>query len=384
MTQEPVYLDYNATTPVDEHVLAAMLPYFSEQFGNASSPHAIGSAAKEAVELARHQLTTLVGARTRDIIFTSGATEANNLALFGVAARSTGRRHVVSCAAEHQSVLEPLRRLQRQGFSVDLCRVDGEGDVDLDELRDLCTTDTLLVSVMAANNETGVLAPLAEIGRIASSVGAYFHTDATQMVGKLPINMREVGASLLSLSAHKFYGPKGVGALVMDRSVRLEPLLEGGGQERGHRSGTINVAGCVGAGAAAALAADGPSVGGKRVAQLRDELEAALMRTIHNTRVNGGPNRLPNTTNLSFRDVDADAVLAHLPRVAVSTGSACSSATPAASHVLLAMGRREDEANSAIRVSLGRRTTEGDIAIAAQEFRAAVDTVRSRTTEVPT
>ncbi len=232
---------------------------------------------------------------------------------------------------------------------------------------------------MAANNETGVLAPIEDLAVIAAAVGAYFHSDATQMVGKQPIDMRDMGVSLLSLSAHKFHGPKGVGALVINRDVKLEPLLMGGGQERGHRSGTINVAGCVGAGAAAAVAADGLDVEAKHVAQLRDELEASLTSTIAGAQVKRGTMRLPNTTNISFDGAEADAVLAHLSRVAVSSGSACSSATPAPSHVLLAMGRGELEANSAIRFSLGRETTATDVSTAVEDIRLAVDTVRART-----
>jgi len=384
MTAAAIYLDHNATTPVDDAVLAEMWPYFSDQCGNASSPHLFGQAARAAVESARERVAMLVGVRVRDVVFTSGATEANNLAIRGVVeGAATERRQIVSCATEHPSVLAPLEILAKAGLRVDLCSVDAGGVPDMDELLSLCTAQTLLVSVMAANNETGTLAPLREIGQIARNVGAIFHTDATQMVGKLPISMSDVGAQLLSLSAHKFCGPKGVGALIVDRRVPLAPLLAGGGQERGLRSGTVNVAGCVGAGAAAQLAAETVSDEAPRLARLRDLLERRLGEVVPGTRVNGQrTQRLPNTLNMSFAGADAEAIMANMPRVAVSSGSACSTAVPEPSHVLLAMGLSAEDASSALRFSLGARTNEQHVAIAVDEVHRAVDAVRRRTGEL--
>ncbi len=383
MTAPAIYLDYNATTPVDDAVLAEMWPYFSNQAGNASSPHAFGHAAREAVEGARERVAALVGARSRDVVFTSGATEANNLAILGVVEGAAGeRRQIVSCTTEHPSVLAPLEHLAKRGLRVDLCSVDASGVPDIEELRSLCSAETLLVTVMAANNETGTLAPLVEVAEIARDAGALFHTDATQMVGKLPIDMSAVGAQLLSLSAHKFCGPKGVGALVVDRRVPLAPLLLGGGQERGLRSGTVNVVGCVGAGAAAELAASRLPVEGARLAALRDVLERELGDAVPGTTVNGHRiHRLPNTLNMSFAGVDAEAIMANMPRVAVSSGSACSTAVPEPSHVLLAMGLTADAASSALRFSLGVRTNEQDIGTTVDEVRRAVAAVRCRTGE---
>lgn len=386
MTTSAVYLDYNATTPVDDGVLAEMWPYFSEECGNAASPHLFGQSAHAAVESARERLARLVGANARDVVFTSGATEANNLAIRGVIEGSAShRRHIVSCVTEHLSVLAPLERLAKDGFTVDLCSVDAAGVPDLDELRSLCTEQTLLVSLMAANNETGTLAPLAEVGQITREKGAIFHTDATQMVGKLPVSMPDFGAQLLSLSAHKFYGPKGVGALIVDRRVSLVPLLAGGGQEHGLRSGTLNVAGCVGAGAAANLAAEKMADEAPRLAALRDVLESRLNDVVPRITVNGHrTHRLPNTLNVTFAAADAEAIMANMPAVAVSSGSACSTAVPQPSHVLLAMGLSPDEASSALRFSLGSRSTEQDVAITVDEVHRAVDIVRRRSRSLTT
>jgi cysteine desulfurase len=382
MTAPAIYLDYNATTPVDDAVLAEMWPYFSNQAGNASSPHAFGHAAREAVERARERVAALVGARSRDVVFTSGATEANNLAILGVVeGAASERRQIVSCMTEHPSVLAPLELLAKRGLRVDLCSVDASGVPDIEELRSLCSAETLLVTVMAANNETGTLAPLVEVGEIARNAGAIFHTDASQMVGKLPIDMSTVGVQLLSLSAHKFCGPKGVGALVVGRRVPLAPLLLGGGQERGLRSGTVNVVGCVGAGAAAELTEARMQVEGPRLAGLRDVLGRELGDAVPGTTVNGHrTHRLPNTLNMSFAGVDAEAIMANMPRVAVSSGSACST-VPEPSHVLLAMGLTAEAASSALRFSLGARTNEQDIPTTVDEVRRAVAAVRRRTGE---
>jgi len=379
--EQEIYLDHNATTPLDERVLAAMAPFLRIAFGNAASvQHATGRAAADAVEQARAEVADLLDASPREVVFTSGATEANNLAIKGLALAATDRRHLVSCVTEHPAVLEPLAWLGRRGFEVDLVGVDADGVVELAMLERVLRPDTLLVSVMAANNETGTLAPLAEIGRLAHQVGAVFHTDATQLLGQLPLDLDAAQVDLLSLSAHKFYGPKGVGALYVRRRlpVPIEPLLHGGGHERGLRSGTSNVAGCVGLGAAARLAAEKGHAAAGRLSRLRDELHNRLAAALDGVRLNGhASHRLPSTVNLCFAGADADAVMANMPGVAVSSGSACSSATPAPSHVLRAMGCSAEDATASIRFGVGRRTTLADIERAVPQVVAAVSRVRA-------
>ena len=379
--EQEIYLDHNATTPLDERVLAAMEPFLRIAFGNAASvQHATGRAAADAVEQARAEVADLLGASPREVVFTSGATEANNLAIKGLALAATDCRHLVSCVTEHPAVLEPLAWLGRRGFEVDLVGVDADGMVDLAMLERVLRPDTLLVSVMAANNEIGTLAPLAEIGQLAHQVGALFHTDATQLVGQLPLGLDAAQVDLLSLSAHKFYGPKGVGALYVRRRlpVPIEPLIHGGGHERGLRSGTSNVAGCVGLGAAARLVAEEGHAAAGRLSWLRDKLHNRLAAALDGVRLNGHPShRLPSTVNLCFAGADADAVMANMPGVAVSSGSACSSATPAPSHVLRAMGRSAEEATASIRFGVGRRTTLADVDRAVPQVVAAVSRVRA-------
>lgn len=376
----PIYLDYNATTPVDARVLEAMLPYFTERYGNASSKgHAYGWAAEEAVEQAREQVAALMGAEVREVVFTSGATESINLALKGVAeAYARKGRHLVTVQTEHKATLDACRTLERQGSRVTYLPVDENGLVRPDDVEAALTDETVLVSVMWANNETGVIQPVEEIAERVRARGILFMTDATQAAGKIPISTEH--ADLLALSAHKFYGPKGVGALYLGRRrprVRLLPLVDGGGQENGLRGGTLNVPGIVGMGAAAALARDGLDVEADRLKALRDRFEADVQVVLPDVRANGkDASRLPQTSNLSFPDVRANNLVAALRDLALSTGSACSSGSGKPSHVLKAMGLSDAMAQSTLRFSLGRFTTDEEIAYATQHLIAAVRSLR--------
>lgn len=361
-----VYLDYHATTPVDPQVLAAMLPYFGEQFGNAASrQYRLGWSAQDAVERARGEVAALIGAEAKDIVWTSGATEANNLALKGLAeAVAPGRDHFVTVATEHKSVLDTCKWIERHGGRTTVLPVDGQGSVDLDELRATVSTHTAAVSVMAANNEIGVLAPLPSISAIAHASGALLHTDAVQAVGKVPFDVNAAGVDLASLTAHKICGPKGVGAIYVRRKspkVTIAPLFEGGGHERGMRAGTLNVPGIVGFGAAATLARAGMTEESARLLRLRMRLHAGLKSRVSDIVVNGGlEDRLPGNLNVSFPGVDGEALLVSLCEdVAISSGAACTAAEP--SHVLKAIGRRTELALASLRFGLGRWTTEEEI-----------------------
>jgi cysteine desulfurase len=363
-----VYMDYHATTPVDGRVLETMLPYFSERFGNASSRnHAYGWEAEEAVERGRSQVAALLGARPKEIIFTSGATESNNLAIKGVLEFHRQRGdHVITAASEHNAVLDPCRALERAGRArLTVLPVDADGLVDPDEVRRAITPDTVLISIMHANNEIGTIHPLAEIGRIAREHDVLFHSDATQAVGKIPFDVDALGVDLVSLSAHKLYGPKGAGALYVrarERRVRLAPLLHGGGHERGLRSGTLNVPGIVGLGRACEIAGVEMEEEGKRVGALRDRLQAGLFGQLDALRLNGHPTRrLPGNLNVSFTYVEGESLLMALDDVAVSSGSACTSATLEPSHVLRALGVGDDLAHSSLRFGLGRFSTEAEV-----------------------
>jgi len=379
-----IYLDNNATTALDERVLEAMLPAL-RHVGNASSAHYAGQTASRWVESARQQISALLGASPREIVFTSGSTEANNLALKGLVHGADRRRRVVSVTTEHPATLETLSVLAADGADVALVPVDRCGVVDLQRLGNAIDDQTLLVTVMAANNETGVLAPLPQIAEIAHARGAVLHADATQLLAWGGVDVDALGVDLLSLSSHKMHGPQGVGALFLRRECaqRLAPVQHGGGHERGIRSGTLNMAGIVGLGAAAEIAASEGPAAARRVQALRDQLHYELEESVAPVILNGHPvNRLPGTLNLSFPGADADAVMAGAPTVAVATGSACSTGHPGPSHVLTAMGIDEVHAACSLRFGLSRFTLSEEIASAASLIAASVARVRLRQTEV--
>ena len=376
-----VYLDYNGSSPLDPRVGKAMWPALAEWYGNASSTHRFGRRQAAAVEDARARVASLVGGRPTNVVFTAGATEANNLALSGiVAARPADRGRILISSVEHASVRETARWLSDQSLAkVDAIPVTSGGVVDLDALEALLGNDVLLVSVMAANSETGVLNPVAEIAECAHAAGALFHCDATQYAGRLPFDLSDIGADLVSLSSHKICGPNGVGALVTAKSSgRLRPIIHGGGHERGLRSGSLNVAGIVGFGAAAEIAVEERTQEADRLRPLRDRLVAELKRGLSGVEENGDIDcRLPNTANLRFAGTDAEAVVANMDPVAVSTGSACSAGAIEPSAVLLAMGLSREAAFESVRFSLGRFTTAEEIEIAVKKTIAAVEYVRA-------
>ncbi len=361
---KPVYLDYHATTPLDPRVLERMMPFLTDAFGNASSKHhSYGWFAAEAVEAAREQVASLVGATAREIVFTSGATESNNIAILGVA-QARGGGHFVTQATEHKAVLDVFEVLRAQGCEVTVLPVDGEGRLHSDAVREALREDTRLVSVMHANNEVGTVHDLEAIGAACRERGVWLHCDAAQTVGKLPIDLSTLPVDLLSVSAHKLYGPKGVGALYLRRRgprVTVEPLMVGGGHERGIRSGTLNVPGIVGLGAAAALAGAEMVEEAARVRVLRERLETGLLGRIAGVSRNGPDERLWNNLNMAFPDVEADALLGRARGVAASSGSACTSASLEPSHVLRAMGLEEGRIRGAVRLSLGRFSVEEDV-----------------------
>ncbi len=362
----PIYLDYHATTPVDPRVLEVMLPLFREDFGNAASKsHAFGWRAEEAVEAARADVGRLIGASAKEIVWTSGATESDNLAIKGVAQFYAEKgRHLVTCKTEHKAVLDSMHALERQGFEVTFLDVEKDGRLDPQRLRDALRKDTILVSLMHANNETGVVHPLEEIGKITRAAGVLLHCDAVQSVGKIPFDVERLNVDLASLSAHKMYGPKGVGALYVRRKprVRLVAQMDGGGHERGFRSGTLNVPGIAGFGAAARLALAERDVEGARVLALREKLRAGLAAGLDLLTVNGSvEHRVPGNLNVSFAYVEGEALMMAIKDVAVSSGSACTSASLEPSYVLRAMGVSEDLAHSSIRFGLGRFTTAEEI-----------------------
>ncbi len=379
----PVYLDHHATTPVDPQVLQAMLPFFNQVFGNASSrQHRYGWQAEEAVDRARQQVATFVGARAKEIVFTSGATEANNLAIRGaVQARRARGNHVVTVATEHHAVLDTCRWLEDEGCRVTVLPVERDGLVDPDRFAAALTDQTVLASVMAANNEIGVLQPIGALSRVCRARGVWLHTDAVQAAGRVPFDVDSAGADLVSITAHKMYGPKGVGALYLRRASRVElaPLFTGGGQERGLRPGTLNVPGIVGFGAAAELCGHELAAEGPRVAALRDRLLAALQRGLEAVTVNGSMTaRLPHNLHVSFAGVDGDALMTGLADdVAASSGSACASGSREPSHVVKALGLGAAESWGAVRFGLGRGTTEADVDFAADRVVALVERLRA-------
>jgi len=364
----PIYLDNNATTAVDPRVLDAMLPYFSERFGNAASKnHAFGWEAEAAVDGAREEIARLVGASSpREVVFTSGATESDNLAIKGVAhAYRDKGNHIVTCVTEHKAVLDSCKALEKSGFEVSYLPVNEAGLIDLQQLRDRITDKTILISIMAANNEIGTLQPIQEIGRLAKEKNIIFHSDATQAVGKVPINVEEMGIDLLSLTAHKMYGPKGVGALYVRAAkprVKIAPLIDGGGHERGMRSGTLNVPGIVGLGKAGELARQEMGAEGEKLVALRERLKAGLLAQLDDIRINGDPvKRLPGNLNMSFAYVEGESLMMGLKEIAVSTGSACTSASLEPSYVLKAIGVEDSLAHASIRFGLGRFNTAEEI-----------------------
>ncbi|MBI2566214.1 MAG: aminotransferase class V-fold PLP-dependent enzyme [Candidatus Schekmanbacteria bacterium] len=380
----PVYMDYHATTPVDPRVVEAMMPYFTERFGNAASrSHVFGWEAAEAVEQARDEVAQLIGAAAAEIVFTSGATESNNLAIKGAVAGGARKRrpHVVTCATEHKSVLEVCRRLERHGVAdLTVLPVDGTGRLVAEQVGEALRGDTVLVTIMLANNEIGVLQPLAEIGAITRQHGCLLHTDATQAAGRFPVDVDGLGVDLLSLSAHKVYGPKGVGALYVRRRrprIDLLPLQDGGDQERGVRAGTINVPGVVGFGAACRIAGEELQQEPARLSRLRDRLENGILSGLAGVTVNGHQaHRLPNNSNLSFGGVEGESLLISLPEIALSSGSACSSTTSSPSHVLKAMGLDNDAAIASLRFGLGRWTSVEQVDFAIEKVVAAVTKLR--------
>jgi cysteine desulfurase len=378
----PVYLDHHATTPVDQRVLAAILPFFGPKFGNAASrSHRFGWEAEQAVEFARKRVAALAGATPREIVFTSGATESNNLAIKGVVeAYGAQGNHIVTLATEHRAVLDPVRHLERTGVAVTVLPPERDGLLDLDRLRAAIRPETLLVSVMYANNETGTIQPVCEIGAICRQRGVLFHCDAAQAFGKIPIDVKACAIHLMSLSAHKIYGPKGVGALYVRRKVQLTAQMDGGGHESGLRSGTLNVPGIVGFGEACALCGAEMAEESVRIAALRDRLLRQFQDGLEAVAVNGSlEHRLPGNLNVSFAGVNAETLLMNLPEVALSTGSACSSAVAEPSHVLRALCIGEELARSAVRFGIGRANTAEEIDFVARRVIEAVKRLRAFT-----
>ena len=381
-----VYLDYNATTPMDPRVLEEMIPYLSEHYGNPSSIHSFGRKGKEALDMARERVAELISASPREIFFTSGGSESANFAIKSTAHNLLGenKNHLITTKVEHECVLESFKYLEQQGFEVTYIGVDNEGGLDLDELRDSLSDKTILVSCMYANNETGVIFPIKQIAEIVKEKGVIFHTDAVQAAGKIEIDLKKISADLLSISAHKFYGPKSVGALYIRDSLSektsLPPLIHGGGQERGKRSGTENVAGIVGLGKASAIASEEMTADEFRLEYLRDKLYGSLKEQIADIRLNGPlDNMLWNTLNLTISGVQGESVAMNLDieGVAVSTGSACSEGAVDPSHVLSAMGLSRQDAASSVRLSLGRFTDEEDIKYVSSVIPKVVERIRS-------
>jgi cysteine desulfurase len=378
----PIYMDNHATTPVDPRVLEEMLPYFTGKFGNAASRnHSFGWAGEEAVETARERIAKLIGATTKEIVFTSGATESDNLAIKGVAEmyREKGN-HIITAVTEHKAVLDTCKRLEKYGYRVTYLPVQKDGLVDLDDLKRAIDDKTILVTIMAANNEIGVLQPIAEIGKLCHEKGVIFHTDATQAVGKVPIDVAKQNLDLVSISAHKMYGPKGVGALYVRRKsprVQLSPIIDGGGHERGMRSGTLNVPGIAGLGKACAICDEEMPQESRRLAGLRDSLRGKIMNGLDEVYINGTmEHRLPQNLNISFAYVEGESLLMGINDIAVSSGSACTSATLEPSYVLKALGTGDDLAHSSIRFGLGRFNTDAEVDYVADRVIETVSRLR--------
>jgi cysteine desulfurase len=378
----PIYLDYAATCPVDPRVVQVMLPYFTDAFGNAASrTHAFGWTAEEAVERARNEVANTMGADSKEVVWTSGATESNNLAIKGVAEYSAEQgNHIITLVTEHKAVLDTCKYLERHGCEVTYLPVDAQGLVTVEQIEKAMTDKTVLVTVMFANNETGVIQPIAEIGALCRKKKVLFHTDATQAFGKVPIDVEAMSIDLMSISAHKIYGPKGVGALYVRRRkprVRLAPQIHGGGHERGNRSGTLNVPGIVGFGEAARLAREEMPEESKRIAGLRDYMRDRIMNEIEHTHLNGSPEHmLPGHLNISFSYIEGESLLMALKDVALSSGSACTSASLEPSYVLRAMGLDDELAHSSLRMTIGRFTTKEQLDYVVELLRRHVSRLR--------
>jgi cysteine desulfurase len=375
----PIYFDNHATTPIDPHVLDAMLPYLTGKFGNAAShSHAFGWEAEAAVDTARKQVAALIGALPQEIVFTSGATESDNLALLGVAeACRTKGDHIITAVTEHRAVLDACSHLEKTGHRITRLPVNRDGLIDLDQLKGAFTPQTILVSVMAANNETGLLQPLEEIGALCRERGVLFHSDAVQALGRMPLDVKKLQLDLASLTAHKCYGPKGCGALYVRSGVKLAPIIHGGGHERGMRSGTLNVPGIVGFGKACELARSVLPEESCRIAGLRNRLRDRLLAELGDTLINGSmEHRLPGNLNISFLNVDGETLMTAVEDVAVSSGAACHSDKVEPSHVLKALGLSDEAAGSAIRFGLGRFNTEAEVDYVAERFIDAVKKLR--------
>ncbi|MEE8109992.1 MAG: IscS subfamily cysteine desulfurase [bacterium] len=378
----PIYMDNHATTPVDPRVLEEMTPYFMDTFGNAASRnHSFGWRAEEAVDQARAQVAALINADPKEIIFTSGATESDNLALKGVAELYKEKgNHIITSKIEHKAILDSAKALQRQGFEVDFLEPDEYGRTTLEEVEEHITDKTILISIMLANNEIGTVNPVAEIGALAKERGILFHTDAVQGVGKIPVDVQAMNIDILSLSAHKLYGPKGVGAIYVRRKkprVRLAPIIDGGGHERGMRSGTLNVTGIVGLGKACEICMEEMSEEAERLIQLRDKLHNKITEQLDEVHLNGHPTeRLPHSLNLSFAYVEGESMLMGLNEIAISSGSACTSATLEPSYVLKGIGRGDELAHSSLRFGLGRFNTEEEVDYTIGRVTEVVDRLR--------
>lgn len=381
MVKRPIYLDYQATTPCDPRVLKMMLPYFTEEFGNPHSrSHAYGWKAEEAVDQARAQVAAILGADPREVIFTSGATEANNLAIKGVAHfYKDQKNHIITCSTEHKCVLDSCRHLEQEGFKVTYLPVKSNGIIDLDDLRKAITDQTVLVSIMAVNNEIGVIQPLAEIGKICREAGVFFHTDAAQAVGKIPLDVNAMNIDLLSISGHKLYGPKGVGALYVRRKprVRLQALINGGGQERGMRSGTLSTPLCVGFGEACALAQTEMTAESARLQALSARFYKVIQDSLEEVYLNGdAEQRIPGNLNISFAHVEGEGLMMGIKELALSSGSACTSASLEPSYVLRALGVEVEMAHTSLRIGFGRFTTEEEVDTAAEMIIKEVNRLR--------
>ena len=376
-----VYLDYAATTPADQEVIAAMEPYFFEKFGNASSLHAYGQEAKKALEESREKLAEFINARPEEIIFTSGGTESDNTAIFGLAyAMEKKGNHIITSAIEHHAISEPAKFLEKKGFKITYLGVDKDGLVSPDELKKAITDKTILISIMHANNEIGTIQPISQLARIAKEKGIYFHTDTVQTVGHIPVDVEQLNVDLLSLSAHKFYGPKGVGALYIRKGTRLETFMRGGDQERGRRASTHNVSGIVGLAKAVQLCRENMESEAKFQISLRDRLIKEIPARIPEVRLNGHPQlRLPNNVNFSIKYIEGESILLSLDMlgIACSTGSACTSSSLEPSHVLLAIGLDHATAHGSLRITMGRWTTEADIDYLLEKLPGVVQKLRA-------